>query len=75
MFRNPDVRRNVADNIRREHAIPAEVSDLDILSLHSELIGNAGMSSDEFRAYLGDELERCGSWPAVVEANPLSVYA
>lgn len=66
MFRTEAVRRNVADNIRREHAIPRAVPDDHILALAEEL---AFMDSDEFTGYLREEHARLGDWSQVVARN------
>lgn len=67
MFRTASVRRNVADNVRREHAIPTVVGDEDILELVEEL---SFMDGDELAAYLKDELWRLkGDWPALIASN------
>ncbi|MCA1379441.1 hypothetical protein I6F34_01225 [Bradyrhizobium sp. BRP05] len=67
MFRTEAVRRNVADNVRREHAIPAVIGDEDILDLVEEL---SFMDGDELAAYLKDELWRLnGDWPALIASN------
>lgn len=65
-FRNPSVRRNVADNIRRAHNIPVQVSPDDILALLEEL---SFMDADEFHAYLNEEIQRLGDWREVVARN------
>ncbi|MEH2517439.1 hypothetical protein V1279_003012 [Bradyrhizobium sp. AZCC 1610] len=71
-FRTAAVRRNVADNLRREHAIPHAISDDDILSLREEL---AFMDADEMHGYLREEHARLGCWSQVVARNLSLEYA
>ena len=66
MFRTASVRRNVADNLRRTHAIPAIVADDDILALRDEL---SFMDSDEMHGYLTEEYSRLGDWGQVIARN------
>jgi hypothetical protein len=65
-FRLASVRRNVADNIRREHDIPTLIPDDDILSLTDEL---SFMDGDEFTGYLREEFQRLGDWQQVIARN------
>ena len=65
-FLTAAVRRNVADNLRREHAIPLAIPDDDILSLREEL---AFMDADEMHGYLREEHSRLGCWHQVVSRN------
>lgn len=66
MFRTASVRRNVADNLRRLHAIPRSVPDDLILSLREEL---GFMDSDEMHGYLVEEYARLGDWQQVIARN------
>jgi len=65
-FRLPSVRRNVADNIRAEHAIPLSITDDDILTLREEL---DFMDADEMHSYLTEEIGRLGCWGQVIARN------
>ena len=65
-FRTAAVRRNVADNLRREHAIPHTIPDDDILALREEL---SFMDADEMHGYLAEEFGRLGCWSQVVARN------
>jgi len=72
MFRSSAVRRNVADNLRREHAIPPHISDDDILSLRDEL---GFMDCDEMHAYLVEEHARLGDWREIIARNLSTQFA
>jgi hypothetical protein len=65
--------RNIADNIRAEHGIPASVSDADILDLYEEL---SPMDGEELTWFLREEFARTGDWHAIVSAcHPVHMFA
>jgi hypothetical protein len=67
MFRSENVRRTVADNLRRSYAIPATIGDADILALYEVL---SDMTSDELDGYLKEEQARLnGDWHALIKSN------
>lgn len=59
--------RNIADNLRRTHAIPADISNAEIIDLVNEL---SWMDSDELHAYLADQaVEHADDWEALIDHN------